>query len=352
MSKPDAEKTREELIEELERLRAVAHGAHPTDESQAVPVVGRLLEYIRALIVEIDGDGRITAISPSVESVLGYTQDEIIGSETHGWVHEADADRVEPSYRDALQGGGTTTVTYRMHHKDGRLLWLETSSVSYDLPDGKRGLTALTRDITAEREALDALRESDLRHKILSAASSDLITETDDEGKFVYLSPTCSDVIGYAEEELLGTKAIDLFHPEDIERTRDTYAEPLARGERGAMGGFRMRHKDGLWRWCEGTGVPYERSDGRTYIVGTLRDVTQRRAAERENARLQERIQRTQRLEGLGMMASGIAHDFNNLLTPILGQSALALSSGEASPEMRPGRAAHNRRVLPFGESS
>ena len=64
---------------------------------------------------------------------------------------------------------------------------------------------------------------------------------------------------------------------------------------------------------------------GRRYLLAFDRDVTTaRRLAEAERKRMEEKLQETQKLESLGLLAGGIAHDFNNLLTGILGNANLA----------------------------
>ena len=82
---------------------------------------------------------------------------------------------------------------------------------------------------------------------------------------------------------------------------------------------------DGSPGWFLTTKVPVRDEHGAvTGIVGMSRDISERRRAEEERKQLELKLQETQKLESLGVLAGGIAHDFNNLLTGILGNASLA----------------------------
>jgi signal transduction histidine kinase len=92
----------------------------------------------------------------------------------------------------------------------------------------------------------------------------------------------------------------------------------------------RMRHKDGTWRWMEKTVTNLLHEPTIQALVANFRDISERKAAEEERARLGQRLRQAERMEAVGRLAGGIAHDFNNILGGILGYSEML---AEQTPE-------------------
>lgn len=118
-------------------------------------------------------------------------------------------------------------------------------------------------------------------------------------------------------------KVLALVHPDDVPALRAS-TERSARELSPWQHEYRMRFPDGTVRWHRGTALPQREPDGSVLWHGFISDVTEDKAAAASLANLERKIQETQKLESLGVLAGGIAHDFNNLLTGILGNATLA----------------------------
>ncbi|MFC7556144.1 ATP-binding protein [Pseudoroseomonas wenyumeiae] len=127
------------------------------------------------------------------------------------------------------------------------------------------------------------------------------------------VNPAWRTLLGWSEAELLGSRFLDLIHPEDREASTAAVGQ-LAEGARVLHFKNRYRHKDGSYRWISWTGVPDE-----SFIHAVGRDITAEKIAAEELERAQEQLRQSQKMEAVGQLTGGLAHDFNNLLTGITG---------------------------------
>jgi len=309
----DLKRAGEALIDSESRLRA-------------------LMEHASDIIAEVDSEGRVHYLSPNFETVLGRKIDEIMGrtfvdAGIADNLHPDDAAELTQLYQRTLGAGDAAQnlLAYRFRHADGSWRWFESQTTPYRTQSGELREVIVSRDVTERVQAEVELRESEERHRILGESSRDLIAELDANGDFLFVSPGSEAILGYSPEELIGSTGIALVHPDDVESNTESFLEALKDCGPVRSEPYRVRHRDGSWRWVEGVGVPYRRADGELRILTVTRDVTERIEGEEQRRELEDRMRHAQKLEGLGVMAGGIAHDFNNLLTPILGNASLAL---------------------------
>jgi len=188
------------------------------------------------------------------------------------------------------------------------------------------GVAAVVQEITELKRVERALRESEQRFRALIENSADGFALLDSAGAVLYSGPP---ILGYENREFLGRKVSELIHPDERERIRGLLSELSARSGKVITSEYRLRHKDGSWRWVE-TITKNLLGDGVIRgIVVNYRDVTERK-------RLEEQLRQTQKLESIGVLAGGVAHDFNNLLTGVLGNATLALDTLSPTHPSRP----------------
>jgi PAS domain S-box-containing protein/diguanylate cyclase (GGDEF)-like protein len=230
-------------------------------------------------IVIIDLHSRIVAASPAIETIFGYTEDEVLGQNLAMLQPEPLRRQHDEAFRRHVETGAHR-IDWRMArltglHRSGREFPIEVS-LSDASHAGTRLFAGFIRDITARVQAEDSLRESEGRYRALTENAFDLVCELGADGSFVYVSPNFRNLLGYAQADLIGQSPWPLIHEDDRERVAQQFAELL--GPEGEPGNtdLRFKHADGTWLWVEVSGNLYETPDGARHVVIVARDMSQR----------------------------------------------------------------------------
>src|SRR4051812_2133094 len=190
-------------------------------------------------------------------------------------------------------------------------------------------LIALAAWGLARREQAIARSEKRFRAMIEHSADAMLLTRPS-SGGILYVSPTFERLTGYRLDEVRGSQYLELIHPEHHDASVRQREETLRAPGKVVVQEVRIRHKDGTWRWVENTISNLLHEPGIRSVVMNLRDITERKLADAERARLEQRLRQAEKMEAVGRLAGGIAHDFNNILGGILGYAEMLV---ESTPE-------------------
>lgn len=241
-------------------------------------------------------------------------------------------ERFLASVRD-LYSGSEDEVFDILLCKDGRII--ERFSRPQVLNGRPAGRVWSLRDITDQRRAEAALRESEERFRVLAEVSPVGIFSSDPSGRTVFVNRRWCELAGLTPEQALGDGWKSALHPEDRQSVADNWAEAVRHGESSAAE-FRFVRPNGAVSWLVGQSRAQRHADGTLAgYVGTITDVTHLKHAEEERKRLDAQQRQSRKMESLGTLAGGIAHDFNNILTGTFGFVELAAES------LPPGHPAH-----------
>ena len=134
-------------------------------------------------------------------------------------------------------------------------------------------------DITDRVQAEEALRESEERYRSLIDNLSDIVVETDSEGKFTFISPQVTETLGYEPEEEIGKSGFDFIHPDDLELALEKLQEILRVGEVYNYE-YRAKHKDGYYVPMSVSGRIIETED-EYKLISVLRDISEKKKVEK-----------------------------------------------------------------------
>ena len=274
-----------------------------------------LFDGLDDAVLLVGADRRVLACNGAVERLTGHPPESLLGRATRILhVDEAAFEAFGELSASALADQGVFRSEFQLRHADGHVL--DTEHTVAVIGAEQPVCLSIVRDITASKRTIEAMSRERLRLESLLANVTDAVTVLDDEDRIVFASQSASRITGRRREALLGESALDLIHPEDLERTLEALG--AVREAPGAVRGVahRVRHCDGHWVEAESVGVLPVGADVLGVVLST-RDVSPQREAERKLRDKDEQLRHAQKMEAIGRLAGGVAHDFNNLLTVI-----------------------------------
>ncbi len=245
--------------------------------------------------------GETLAVNPAWTKLLGWTEADSVGRHVNEFLAPEGLDHGQRGLQQL--GLGQTMVDYETVSltKSGerrRISWTT-------MPEGGI-LYAFGRDVTAERQAAEALAASRADRDRIWNTTNDLMGVAGLDGYLKSVNPAWSRLLGYDEATLLGRPFLDFVAEADRPRVLAGMAR-LTHGEGLTEFEDRLVHADGETSLIAWSAEPH----GDTfYVVG--RNVTEQR-------RVEEALRQSQKMEAVGQLTGGIAHDFNNLLQGITG---------------------------------
>ena len=261
-------------------------------------------------------DGIFQDVNPKLCDMTGYSREELVGNSA----------RCLNSAEELFNRAETTETRFTRRNGDVMDVLLSSTPLDPDDPSGHLTFTAL--DITETRRAAEALRESEEYQKAVFQSINDGVFVDDaDTMEIIDLNDTVTRMYGYTREEVVQRRIAGMSScepPYDMEHAVKHLEK--ARLEGPQVFEWQARNKAGETFWVE-VNARFAEIAGKPRFIVTVRDISERKAAEREKRKLERQVHQTQKLESLGVLAGGIAHDFNNILMVILGNAQLAISS-------------------------
>jgi PAS domain S-box-containing protein len=251
-------------------------------------------EWFRALIENssdgitiLNSDGTIRYESPSIERILGYKPEELIGKNVLEFVHPDDVQNVISTFNDSLAEDTGQIPFLEVHflHKDGS--WHVLEGVGKNLLDDPvvNGIVVNYRDVTERQLSQEALRESEEKFRAIFHESAIGKALVDIKGKPFELNAALQNMLGYNLEELRDITASTYLYADEAMHDAELFRE-LVKGKRDYYNiEKRYIRKDGEIVWAHQHLTLLRDAQNRPrFIIVMIEDITERKKAE-ETAR-------------------------------------------------------------------
>jgi len=252
-----------------------------------------LLQESQDMVVVVDAAGTVEYVSPAGQRIFGRDVASTVGLDGTSLVHPDDLERTVTMLADVMtEPGRVAELQVRVAHVDGSYRIVDAIGHNRLADPAVKGIVLNIRDATERVNAEEALHRSDARFRSLVQNATDVVTVVGPDTLISYASPSIEKVLGYTTAELVGTDALRLIHPDDRASVLEASAEAVESGEATTVE-YRAIAKDGSFRYFESitTDLTGEPSVGG--FVTNARDISDRREAEREAARLTEVLERS-----------------------------------------------------------
>jgi PAS domain S-box-containing protein len=282
-----------------------------------------------ALVVR-DAEARVVDVNPAFVQMMGYSREEIVG--TTGWSFSGRSDFSSAIHARVI-AGESMHFDVSSRRKDGTPIELDVRAVPIRHL-GRPHTLGMARDITAQKRAAAALRESEERYQLAVTGANQGLWDWDLKTDTMFVSARAQEFMGLEPSEPLRPRrewiALGACHPDDIDAARAAMSDHLHGKTRFYAIDYRMKHPSGNWHWYRQRGVALRDAEGRPYrMAGSMEDIS----AQKD---LEGQLLQAKKLEAIGTLAGGIAHDFNNILAAILGYGEMAQkSAGDGTPLRR-----------------
>ncbi|MEP6573887.1 MAG: PAS domain S-box protein [Gemmatimonadota bacterium] len=281
-----------------------------------------LVESSEDLIWAFDLDGRMTFVNDEASRIVfGYSAREMIDRPWAEFAVREEGDALAAKFAAVLAGESLRHIPVTALGRDGAKIDLLVNAVPTRNAGGKIvGVTGTSVDVTSQRVQE---RKFEVFRSLMDHSADGILIIAERTRTILDVNQTFCTWLDYPEAELLGRRIEDIVVP-----------HPTLTWEERQLESYRMGHDtstptpvvEAIYLRRDGTQVPREvgfrfvESGGTEVIVAVVRDVSERK-------RLEQQLQHSQKMEGIGRLAGGIAHDFNNLLTAISGYTELAIAA-------------------------
>ena len=262
------------------------------------------LEQASDIICRTNLSGRITFVNPAATRILGYSKVEILGHYVSEFIREDYRSKVWWFHaRQFLRGQSSSYLELPLVARTGREVWVGQNVQLLQEDDDIIGFQAVVRDISAIKQAEQALRASEEKLQSFFHDAPIMYFTLDSEGTVLSVNRSGAEQLGYTMPELVGRSVLNVFLAEDHNNVKTQMAACLANPGSVREWTLRKIRKDGVIIQVHERGRAVPGSDGRPVVLVVCQDITERvqheKALQEVHQQLEQRVmERTRELLG------------------------------------------------------
>jgi PAS domain S-box-containing protein len=339
----NGEKTREQLLEELEALRFRVSELEDAEKElrrvkkaleMGTEALNLVLENSNDILAVVRLDGTIGYVSPSVEKITGYRPEEVLGVYAFDLIHPDDFDHILKVFTPALQiPGETINLEFRYRHADGSWYTMEAQGINMVENPTVSALVLTARDITNRKSIEERLQRSESYYRSLIRNAADMISVIDADLRFRWGSRSSAKITGYTPATIYGKGFLDFTHPDEYEAVRDALGFVVRNpGVLKTIECF-FRHADGSYHFHSIIFTSLLDDPAVQGIIINSRDISERRQMEEKLLSINRE---------LDSFAATVSHDLRTPLSLIEGYAQLMRAEDSTEEE----KEAHLKSII------
>ncbi len=323
----------------------IGMGVDITDRKRAKEALQQSEAKFRALAesspsaIFLIQDNKYIYTNPAFEKIIGYTMDDLADMNFWDFTHPDFLDLVRDRGLNRLKGESVASrYEIKFIAKNGQVKWVDYSASLIDF-EGKPTILGSTYDITERKQAEENIhRVTTFLDSIVENIPDMIFVKDAKELRFVRFNRAGEELLGYSRDDLLGKSDYDFFPKEQADFFTENDQNVLRGGKIVDVPEEPIQTRNRGERALHTKKVPILDEKGEPeYLLGISEDITDRKQVEEEKRSLEERLQRAEKMEALGILAGGVAHDLNNVLGVVVGYAELLLNRVDESSTIRPG---------------
>lgn len=272
-------------------------------------------------IALIDNSFCIESLNKAAEAMFEVESSAVVGNHVRDLFSSANFELLESEFTQVSESGGARLFSSGVEVIGRRAsgsffpMHINVREITFE---GGRSYTAIIRDVTEQKAREEEILRQNERLKATIEFSPLGICMIDKALRITAANPALANMLGFDEQNMIGSRFPDFYHPEDIDEAEQALIEILSGRSSHYSNQSRYMHKDGYTvPVAISVAVGHDSAGNPEFAVVNVHDLTVRQEAQARIQELQEQITRLDRLSLLGETMAGVAHEINQPLTAI-----------------------------------